>query len=198
VTNVIKTEPEEQNLVFVSGAAGVGKSVLISALTQSLCRHLVHQIENDPKDLYVMLLAATGRAAYNIKGTTIHQAFQFGFMLQNELARTHKLTCEARSSLYSKNRHIKMIIIDEVSLVGSNMLQAINRALQDTFGNNLPFGGFSVFVFGDLNQLKPVYDKWVFQKNVDVTMPDIWQLFRLYELTEIMRQKEDKLFATAL
>jgi len=91
-----------------------------------------------------------------------------------------------------------MIIIDEVSLVGSNMLQAINRALQDTFGNNLPFGGFSVFVFGDLNQLKPVYDKWVFQKIVDVTMPDIWQLFRLYELTEIMRQKEDKLFATAL
>jgi len=198
VTNVIKTEPESQNLVFVSGAAGVGKAVLISASTQSLCRHLVHQIENDPEDLCVMLLAAAGRAAYNIEGTTIHQAFQFGFTLQNELARTLKLTCEARSSLYSKYRHIKMIIIDEVPLVGSNMLQAINRALQDIFGNNLPSGGLSVFVFGKLNQLKPVSDKWVFQKMVNVTMPDLWQLFRKYKITEIMRQKEDKLFATAL
>jgi len=49
-----------------------------------------------------------------------------------------------------------MIIIDEASLVGVTMLQAINRSLQDIFGNNLLFGGISIFPFGDLNQLKPV------------------------------------------
>ena len=78
------------------------------------------------------------------------------------------------------------------------MLQAINRALQDIFRNNLPFGGISLFVFGDLNQLKPISDRWVFQTLKDVTMPNLWEHFQLYELTEIMRQKEDKLFATAL
>ena len=77
VVNVMKTKPEEQKLVFVSGAAGVGKSVLIDALTQSLNRYWLHQIDNDPDNLFLMLLAATGKAAYNIKGTTIHQAFQF-------------------------------------------------------------------------------------------------------------------------
>ena len=96
------------------------------------------------------------------------------------------------------NPHLKIIIIDEISLVGSTMLQAINQALQNIFRNDLPFGGISLFVFGDLNQLKPISDRWVFQTLKDVTMPNLWEHFQLYELTEIMRQREDKLFATAL
>jgi len=59
VVNVMKTKPEEQKLVFVSGPAGVGKSVLIDALTQSLNRYWLHQIDNDPDNLFLMLLAAT-------------------------------------------------------------------------------------------------------------------------------------------
>ena len=64
-----------------------------------------------------------------------------------------------------------------------------------------PFGGISVVVLGDFNQLRPVGDKYIFQSNNSynalVDSP-LWSLFELFELTEIMRQKDDKIFATAL
>ena len=64
-----------------------------------------------------------------------------------------------------------------------------------------PFGGISVLVLGDFNQLRPVGDKYIFQFNNSynalVDNP-LWSLFELFELTEIMRQKDDKAFAIAL
>ncbi|CAF1165430.1 unnamed protein product [Rotaria magnacalcarata] len=63
------------------------------------------------------------------------------------------------------------------------------------------FGGISVIVLGDFNQLRPVGDKYIFQFNNSynalVDSP-LWSLFELFELTEIMRQKDDKTFAIAL
>ncbi|CAF1440251.1 unnamed protein product [Adineta ricciae] len=64
-----------------------------------------------------------------------------------------------------------------------------------------PFGGISVLVLGDFNQLRPVGDKYIFQFNSSynalVDSP-LWSLFELFELTEIVRQKDDKTFAIAL
>jgi len=88
-------------------------------------------------------------------------------------------------------------MIDEVSMVGNKMLLLINECLQKTEGNQRePFGGVSVILVGDLYQLKPVMGKWIFE-DIDQQMgplaTSLWRtLFTLHELTEIMRQKEDK------
>lgn len=69
-------------------------------------------------------------------------------------------------------------------------------------GTNKPFGGISIISVGDLFQLKPVFDKWIFENsltNYSIFASNIWKHhFTLFELTEIMRQKDDKQFAELL
>ncbi len=69
-------------------------------------------------------------------------------------------------------------------------------------GTNEPFGGISLVTFGDLFQLKAAFDKWIFensQSGYDGFATNIWtEYFTLFELTEIMRQKDDKEFAHLL
>lgn len=68
--------------------------------------------------------------------------------------------------------------------------------------NKSPFGNLSLITVGDLFQLKPVFDKWIFENTNDsygALATNIWkEYFTLFELTEIMRQKDDKDFAELL
>ncbi|CAF1490338.1 unnamed protein product, partial [Rotaria sordida] len=86
-------------------------------------------------------------------------------------------------------------------MVGFTMFQHVDARLQQIMKFKKPFGGVSVIVLGDFNQLRPVGDKYIFQFNNSynalVDNP-LWSLFELFELTEIMRQKDDKAFAIAL
>ena len=65
-----------------------------------------------------------------------------------------------------------------------------------------PFGGLSVITVGDLFQLKPVFDQWIFENSKDGYIPlatSLWQqYFKMFELSEVMRQREDKHFAEIL
>ena len=67
---------------------------------------------------------------------------------------------------------------------------------------NKPFGGISVICVGDLFQLHPVMDRWIFkqpQNDYSILAPNVWtDHFKLYELTQIMRQKDDREFAELL
>lgn len=67
-----KTEPL---YAFLSGGAGVVKSVLTRAIYQALLKFYSHHIHENPDNLHVMLCAPTGKAAHNINGTTLHSAF---------------------------------------------------------------------------------------------------------------------------
>ncbi|CAF5050150.1 unnamed protein product, partial [Rotaria sp. Silwood1] len=86
-------------------------------------------------------------------------------------------------------------------MVGFTMFQQVDACLQQIMKSKEPFGGISIIVLGDFNQLRPVGDKYIFQFNNSynalVDNP-LWSLFELFELTEIMRQKDDKAFAIAL
>jgi len=79
----------------------------------------------------------------------------------------------------------------------------INNRLKDIKGSSLPFGGVSIIAIGGLFQLQPVMDGYIF-KDMDndeygVLAPNIWQeLFKMFELHEIMRQRESKHFAEML
>lgn len=82
------------------------------------------------------------------------------------------------------------------------MLNFINSRLQEITGCTKPFGGISVVAVGDLFQLKPEMDSWIFKQRfyaLQVLGKKLWRdLFSFYELDEIMRQKDDLEFAQLL
>lgn len=74
VLNCIKTE-QNPLYCFLSGGAGVGKSVLLRALHQALIKYLNHKPGENPDEVKVLICAPTGKAAFNVGGCTIHSAF---------------------------------------------------------------------------------------------------------------------------
>lgn len=74
VLHKLKTDTEPL-FIFLSGGAGVGKSVVTRALYQALLKYYSHKLHNSPDNLHVSLCAPTGKAAHNINGSTIHSAF---------------------------------------------------------------------------------------------------------------------------
>lgn len=81
-------------------------------------------------------------------------------------------------------------------MVGNGMFNFLNLLLQQIMANKSPFGNLSLITVGDLFELKPVFDKWIFENTNDshsALVTNIWsEYFTLVELTEIMRQKDDK------
>lgn len=97
---------------------------------------------------------------------------------------------------------MKILIRDEISMiVGSDLLLQIHNNLCEITCINEPFGGITVLAFVDLFQLPPVMQRFVFKPSRDPLnriYGNLWDEFVLYELTEIMRQKNDFLFASLL
>lgn len=184
---------------FISGGAGVGKSRLIKAIYQSVVR-FYRNIPGPVETMEVVLIAYTGKAAHNIGGMTAHNAFSL-VVSQNQSS-TKDLTAETLNTLTVKYQNLKLVVIDEISMMGANHLFSIHRRLCQIFRTTKPFGGRSVIFLGDFNQLRPVQDKYAFQPRNDplaaLAGNILWDSFKLFELTEIMRQKDDAIFAQAL
>ena len=144
---------------FLSGGAGVGKSVLLKTLYQALVKFYSHEVGQNPDDMKVMICAPTGKAAHHVGGQTVHSAFHIpadqGFNYK-------PLDMQQLSSFQSKFKSLKIVFIDEISMVGKRMFNFINLRLQEIMGYVQPFGGVFVIAFGDLYQLKPVMDSWIF------------------------------------
>ncbi|MCG8410846.1 MAG: AAA family ATPase [Bacteroidales bacterium] len=130
-----------QNL-FITGKAGTGKSTLLE------------HIRNLP-DQNMIVLAPTGIAAINVKGETIHSFFKLkpGY----ELDEAYNARLNKKKT--SKYRAIKTILIDEISMVRADILDAIDVFLKRTRDVNQAFGGVRMIFFGDLYQLPPVVNK---------------------------------------
>ena len=183
---------------FVSGGAGVGKRRLIKAIFQALSR-LFRQKRGSHEDIEILLVAPTGCAAHNIGGMTAHSAFSLPV---NQLTEDVAISADLSNTLATKFKNLKLIIIDEISMVGSKQLNNIHRRLCQIFKRRESFANISIICFGDFNQLRPVGDRYVFQPRNDnlaqlVDNP-LWAKFTIFELTEIMRQREDLQFANAL
>ena len=147
---------------FLTDGAGVGKSVLLTALYQALNKYYSHKVGSCPDDLNVLICAPTGKAAYNVSGITIYSAFNIpvdqGFNFR-------PLDMQQLGSMQAKYRHLKVIFIDEISMVGQRMFNFINLRLQEIMATTKPFGNVSLIAFGDLYQLKPVMYRWIFSSN---------------------------------
>lgn len=124
-------------LIFVTGKAGTGKSTLIKYLRNSVRRNCV-------------VLAPTGVAAMNIQGATIHSFFRFPPRMLTD--------ADAAEVAFKKPyKALELLIIDEVSMVRADVLDAVDRFLRlNGPDRDRAFGGVQVLMVGDLHQLPPV------------------------------------------
>ena len=188
---------DEPVYAFLTGGAGVGKSVVIRALYQTLYRILNLKDGENPDDKRILLCAYMGFAAFNISGQTICSAFH-----KKMYKGTNHLSADELNTFRIKYRHLKVVIIDEISMVGNKMLSFIDTRLQQLTGSKAAFGGLSVIAVGDLYQLKPVNDFLIcldLKEGASSLARNLWkELFTMYELVDIMRQKDDLAFAQLL
>ena len=176
---LFKVMEETNQHIFITGRAGAGKSVLLR-----------HFRENTAKKCVVA--APTGIAALNVKGQTIHSLFKIKPELQ------HKGKLPRHPRVCSLLRRIETLVIDEISMVRADLLDAVDDRLREAYKNDLPFGGIQVIMLGDVYQLPPVVEENV--------MPHfeakyggqfffnalVWKeaTFKVYELTQVFRQKD--------
>lgn len=166
--------------IYVTGYAGTGKSVLLE-----------HFRNNTEKKCIVV--APTGIAALNVHGQTMHSAFQLPFGFHN------KGTLRPNSRICTVLKRIDTVIIDEISMVRADYMDAVDERLREATQKNKPFGGVQVIMFGDLYQLPPVVKKemkpyfdYTYGGGVHFFHADVWSRveFKIYELTQIFRQKD--------
>ena len=157
-TQVLHLVNQTQKNVFLTGKAGTGKTTLLKKI-----------IETTHKNCAVV--APTGIAALNAGGVTIHSFFQLppnGFLPDDSVSPmvTEGLKLESPRSL---RRHFKMsalkksvirslelLIIDEVSMLRADVLDAIDCVLKAVRANKSDFGGVQLLFIGDLLQLPPI------------------------------------------
>lgn len=148
------------------------------------------------------MLTPTRKAAFGIKGSTIHSTL--AITACQSLKNYKPLDSTRLNTLRCQLRTVKLIFLDEISMVGNTMFNVqINNRLKDIKGSSEVFGGISIIALGDLFQLEPVMDGHVFKnmKNSEhrALAPNIWQQhFTMFELEQIMRQRESKEFAEIL
>jgi ATP-dependent DNA helicase PIF1 len=122
--------------IFLTGRAGTGKTTLLRQLIAADRERTV-------------VLAPTGLAAVNVGGQTIHSFFNFPPRLL-DAADARKLRNQRLV------RAIQTMVIDEISMVRADMMEAIDRSLRLNRGDKRPFGGVRMILSGDLHQLPPV------------------------------------------
>ena len=177
-------EDDIQNFIFLTGAAGTGKSTMLE--------HIRNQL-----DLKKMVVAPTGVAALNIGGSTINSAFRIGF-------ETIPVITKSKDPRFGKLlRNLELLIIDEISMVRAPMLDAISQSLQVHRNNSEPFGGIKILACGDLFQLPPVVqsheENTIYSKYDSVYFFDALSFKDIknpvfFELTKSFRQEEDDTF----
>jgi ATP-dependent exoDNAse (exonuclease V) alpha subunit len=170
--------------LFVTGRAGTGKSTLLKALRDAYAERMV-------------VLAPTGLAAINIGGQTIHSFFGFPPRLIQE--------GDIRRSRNGRvMRKLDFVVIDEASMVRSDLMWGIDRSLRVNRGRpREPFGGARILLFADLHQLPPVIqERDVLEHLIDAHGSPFFFLVpalregsgtALLELDRIFRQTDDAL-----
>ena len=138
---------------IVSGTAGTGKSYTIGCIVKE-CRSLIG-IEETNKRL--LLCAPTGTAAFNINGQTLHRKFKLPVPLGN----IADLKGESLARFQEENRGLRVVICDEMSMIGQNMFGAISKRMKQLNPENhdKEFSGVSFFLCGDFGQLPPIGDR---------------------------------------
>ena len=132
--------------VFLTGRAGTGKTTFLRRIRELAPKRMV-------------VVAPTGVAAINAGGSTIHSFFQLspgihlpGMVAESGKSRFYQMSKEKKNIL----RTLDLLVIDEISMVRCDLLDAIDGVLRKYKDRNRPFGGVQLLLIGDLQQLAPV------------------------------------------
>lgn len=198
---VLKFVNQTNRSVFLTGKAGTGKTTLLKKILETTHKNVV-------------VVAPTGIAALNAGGVTIHSMFQLpfgGFIPDTSFLNdfSNNIKFENKNTL---RRHFKMngmkkaviqnmelLVIDEVSMLRPDVLDAMDFMMQTVRKKNIAFGGVQVLFIGDLLQLPPVIkdEEWTVLKNYYsgkffFSAHVVQQNPPLYlELSKIFRQNDD-------
>ncbi|GAB5037275.1 dna helicase aaa partial [Nannochloropsis oceanica] len=162
-----------RNNVFLTGSGGVGKSYVTTLFIQLFKEH--YGAEYGKK---VCVTASTGIASTQLNGTTLHTATgvgvprcwdNFGRMFGHDKNVEHR---------WSKSYEV--LIIDEISMLSGEMLDALSYTIQRIRHNASPFGGLQVIFIGDFAQLPPVPEDPTYTTN-DFVRPEDWYFPRHHE-----------------
>jgi len=137
----LKDKPEQLRM-FIGGPGGTGKSRVLDALREYFkSRNESHRFR---------LASFTGVAAKNIRGMTLHSALS--------LNKRKRRNDKGLTELISMWRDVDYLFIDEVSMIGCNLMLEIHEALCEAKESTQPFGGINIIFAGDFAQLPPVGD----------------------------------------
>ncbi|WP_418264472.1 helix-turn-helix domain-containing protein [Flavobacterium faecale] len=196
---------QTQRSIFLTGKAGTGKTTLLRQIIETTHKNTV-------------VVAPTGIAALNAGGVTIHSMFQLPFggfipAFNVDSKFNERVKFESKDTL---RRHFKMsgtkkaviqnmelLVIDEVSMLRADLLDAIDFMMQTVRKKSMPFGGVQVLYIGDLLQLPPVIrdeewstlrqyyrGKFFFHSHAVQQSPPLY-----IELSKIFRQSDDQFIA---
>jgi len=129
---------------YLTGPAGSGKTHLLNQYIKYLKEHEVD----------VGITASTGLAATHMGGVTIHAWSGMG--IRDDLTEYDLDELESRQYLYKRLSHVKVLVIDEISMMHHFRLDLVDKILRHFKRNDLPFGGIQVVLCGDFFQLPPV------------------------------------------
>ena len=138
--NILKTG----NNVFITGSAGTGKTYLLNQYIFYL----------KSRKIIPTVVAPTGIAASHLQGQTIHSFFSLG--IRDTVDDYYVESLLEKKYLQTRFSKLKVLIVDEISMVSPEIFTSMDRILRAFKENDLPFGGVQTILSGDFFQLPPI------------------------------------------
>lgn len=204
----LKTGKKLPLRIFLTGGAGVGKSLVITAITQSYLRYCNGQPSIPAEATPVIVSAPTGKAAFQVSGMTMHCAFKLP--PSQNMDEKSRLDPSTANTLRMKLLHTDLFVFDEISMVSGKMFGVISGNLNQVYDKSgwksevekYSFGDKSILASGHLRQLPPIpggRKHFVFNVPGSPCLRNpLWEPFEYFELDQIMRQQGDLQFCNAL
>ncbi|GHU67339.1 helicase [Bacteroidia bacterium] len=172
--------------IFLTGKAGTGKTTFLHRLRENATKRMI-------------VVAPTGVAAINAHGVTIHSFFQLSFGPQIGFDRMKPEQMRFSKEKINIIRSLDLLVIDEISMVRADLLDAIDWVLRRFRTKSKAFGGVQLLMIGDLQQLAPVVkdeERELLNQHYDTPYFFSSKAFRetsfvSIELTHVFRQQDD-------
>ena len=170
------------NNIFLTGEPGTGKTYTVKYIQKYV----------EEKNKSIGITAMTGTAAVLLNGKTLHSFLGIGLGKKSPLLMANDLRMKFKP-IVTKLKELDILLIDEVSMLDSELFAKISKLLSLLRRNDIPFGGVQMIFVGDFCQLPPINGEFCFKS-------DVWlqSNISIIELKENVRQNKDTLFSSLL
>jgi hypothetical protein len=185
--------PNQRIHLFSTGGVGTGKTFTLLLLIHGFLKHYNKKLGSNPLKQKAILMAYTGKMTFNIDGTIVHSRPSLPLNCKH----LQSLSTKRLDSLSKTYDELQLLVLDEVSLIGSRIFCFIDlhlRSIKHT--HNHLFENMDVIITGDLYQAPHVQNNWVFHRkfdNIDALAISFWlDRIHCFEFTQDMRQIDDQ------